>query len=263
VTKILGIIQARMSSTRLPNKVMLPILEKPIIWHIYNRIRNCDLDYVCIATSTNPNDDEIEKFALNENIPIFRGQEELVLDRLLGAAEKFSSDAIVRITADCPFVDPHIVNRLIDMYRKDPTLDYVSNTIHRTFPDGLDVEVISNRFMKFLSANLDEFYKEWFIMYVHEKHENFRCINYENQTNLSHLRWTIDYPEDYKFVKKIYEELARKSGIFDMQDILNLIKHKPYLTKINQKYPADTSSIIYKNEKNKKTSFELYKNDQN
>jgi spore coat polysaccharide biosynthesis protein SpsF (cytidylyltransferase family) len=146
-------------------------------------------------------------------------------------------------------VDPNIVNHLIDIYRRDPTLDFVSNTLHRTFPDGLDVEVLSKKLMESLSLKLDRFYKEWFIMYIHENQKNFRCANYENTTDLSHLRWTVDYPEDYEFVKKIYDELKSKSGVFVMQDVLDVIKRKPRLPKINQKYPADTSSIIYRNEK--------------
>lgn len=250
--KILGIIQARMNSTRLPNKVMLSIHEKPIIWHIYNRLKKCDLDQICIATSTNSVDDQIEKFALKENIEIFRGSEELVLDRLLGAISKFNAEAIVRITADCPLVDPKIVNKLLEMYRNDNTLDFVSNTIKRTFPDGLDAEVISGEFLKRFSIKFKEpFYQQWFATYMAENYKQFRCLNYENSINLSHMRWTLDYEEDYQFVKSIYDELYPKLGVFYMQDILDLLSRKPHLSMINQNHPADTSTVIYLNEKPK------------
>lgn len=250
--KILGIIQARMSSTRLPNKVMLPIVGKPILWHIYNRLGKCNVDQICIATSTNTSDDEIEKFALKENIEIFRGSEELVLIRLLGAAKRFKADAIVRITADCPFVDPKIVNQLLYIYRHNSNLDFVSNTIERTFPDGLDAEVISTKFLEKLSNNLqDDFFQQWFATYMIENYKQFNCMNYVHITNLSHLRWTVDYEEDYEFIKSIYNELYPKMNIFYLDDILELLTKKPHLSKINQKYPANTSTAIYLNKKPK------------
>ena len=131
LAKILGVIQARMGSNRLPGKVMMQILGKPMIWHIYNRLKTCNVDEICIATSTNPNDDKIEEFALKEDIKIFRGSENLILDRLLSATKKFKADAIARITADCPLVDPDIVNHLIQIYRQSPDLDFICNKIGR------------------------------------------------------------------------------------------------------------------------------------
>ncbi len=253
--KILGVIQARMSSTRLPTKVMLPILDQPILWHINHRLKKSHVDDICIATSTNPNDDKIVQFAIKENIQYFRGSETLVLDRLIGAAEKFNADAIVRITADCPLCDPNIINDMIKIYKDQKGLDFISNTIERTFPDGLDVELMSRGFLHKLSNSLqDSFLREWFPMYIVENCKQFRFVSYTNKNNLSHLRWTVDFAEDYEFIKKIYEDLYLKFDVFDMQNILDLLKNKPELTKINQKYSANTSSIIYRNLKNEFTS---------
>lgn len=245
MTKILGIIQARMSSSRLPGKVMLPILVKPVIWHIYNRLRTCNnIAQICIATSTNPLDDEIENFSIKENIAIFRGSEEKLVNRLLGAARKFDADAIARITADCPLVDPKIVDQLITIYLRASNIDFVSNTMERTFPDGLDAEVISTKFLDELSVELHDS-QIWFIMHIIENQRRYRCMNYKNKVNLSKLRWTMDYEEDYEFIKAVYNELYDEAKIFYMEDILNLLARKPSISKINQKYPSDTSTTAY------------------
>lgn len=249
MTKILGIIQARMSSTRLPRKVLLPILEKPVLWHIYNRLKNCkNIDQICIATSTNPPDDEIEKFAIQENIQLYRGSEEKIVNRLLGAAKKFGADAIVRVTGDCPLIDPKIVDQLITIYLNKPSIDFVSNTMERTFPDGLDTEVISTKFLDRLLTEMDDS-QEWFIMHVIENQKRYRCEGYKNVEDLSQLRWTLDYNEDYEFVKAVYNELFDEGRIFYMQDILELLARKPYISKMNQKYPANTSMRFYLSQK--------------
>jgi spore coat polysaccharide biosynthesis protein SpsF len=251
MVKILAIIQARMGSSRLPGKVMLPILGKPMIWHIYNRLKTCkNVEQICIATSTNALDDQIEKFANKENIHLFRGSEDQIINRLLGAARKFNADVIVRVTADCPLIDPEIIDQLIKIYLNNSNIDFVSNTIERTFPDGLDVEVISTNFLGKLLVELKES-QEWFIMHIIENHRKYRCLNYKNLENLSKLRWTVDYKEDYEFVKAIYQELFDNVKIFHMQDILNLLTRKPNILKLNQKYSADTSTQSYLAEKKK------------
>jgi spore coat polysaccharide biosynthesis protein SpsF len=243
--KILGIIQARAGSSRLQEKIMLPILGKPIIWHIYNRLKNCNkINQICIATSTNSLDDVIEKFALNENIDIFRGSEEKIVDRLIGAARKFNADAIVRITGDCPLVDPYIVDQIIQKFLDNPNLDFVSNTIKRTFPDGLDIEIISRDFLEKLPSQLGDS-QEWFAIHIIENHKRFNCINYSNTIDLSKLRWTVDYEEDYKFVKAVYQELFKQDQVFHMKDIIDLLSRKPEIAAINAKYPADTSTKLY------------------
>ena len=249
MVKILGIIQARMGSSRLPGKVMLPILEKPILWHIHNRLKTCkNINEFCIAASTSHADDEIEKFAIKEKIHLFRGSEERIVDRLLGAAKRFDADAIVRVTGDCPLIDSNIIDKLITIYLNNPGIDFVSNTMERTFPDGLDTEVIST---KFLEKLLPEVYdsQEWFIMYIIENQKRYRCKNYKNNEDLSQLRWTLDYNEDYEFVKAVYHDLFDEKKMFYMQDILELLERKPYISKINGKYSANTSLSSYLSQK--------------
>lgn len=251
MTKIVGVIQVRMGSARLPNKAMLQISNKSILFHIYKRLMDCkELDMVCIATSNNVKDDLIEEFAITEGIPFFRGSEQMVGERVLQAALKYKADAFVRITADCPLVDPQLIDKMVSIYKKNmPNIDMVSNTIERTFPDGLDAEVISVKFLSNILKKLESpFEHEWFMMHIIENYKNYMCLNFKNFTDLSKMRWTVDYQEDYEFIKLIYENFHKKN-IFYFQDVLELIKHKPELLQINNKFPADTSTKLYNERK--------------
>ncbi len=236
--KILATIQARMGSTRLPEKVMLPILDKPVIWHIFHRLQACrNLDQICVAFSSNNLDDKIEKFLIKNEIQFFRGSEKNLIERLLGAANKFEADAIVRITGDCPLIDPAVVDKLVEIYKSDKNYDFVSNTIQRTFPHGLDAEVISKSLLNRLSKELkNEYFREWFPTYIIQNKKNFNCFNLTYEKNLFHMRWTLDYKEDYQFITKVYEKLYNESRIFYMQDILELLEKEPKISELNKKY---------------------------
>jgi|TARA_B110000495_G_C23043752_1_gene628665 spore coat polysaccharide biosynthesis protein SpsF len=233
---ILGIIQARMGSTRLPGKVMMEILNKPFLWHIYQRLKTCkNLENICIATSTDTSNDILEDFATYEKIPLFRGSESRLVDRLLGAAKKFNATAIVRITADCPLVDPILVDQLISVFNKHSSIDFVSNTLERTFPDGLDVEIISVNFLERLSKILlTDNQQEYFTDYIIKNSIKFNCKNIKNEINLANYRLTLDYDEDLKLISKIYDDLSCKSKIFTTNDILLLLKQNPNLLNINK-----------------------------
>ena len=205
---ILGIIQARMQSVRLPGKVLLPLEGKPVLWHIFFRLAKSKLiDDICISTSTNPIDAKIEKFAHKYGIKIFRGSEENLVKRHLDAAKKFDADVIVRITGDCPLVDPQIVDEVIEVYLKDKKLDFVSNTKTKTYPIGLDVEVFPVKTLeKIFSISEDPIFYEYFISnYIFENPSIFKSKGISlNNPNM--LRWTLDYPEDYMLFKKIFGE---------------------------------------------------------
>ena len=232
---ILGVIQARMDSKRLPGKVLLPILGKPILWHIYNRLQfSKKLDEICISTSTNHEDDEIIKFAQTNKIKYFRGNENNVIIRHLGAANNFHADVIVRITADNPLVDPEIIDELISLYENNPELDFLSNNKVHTFPIGLDIEVIPKKTLdKFIPISEDPYFYESFIgKYIYDHPNDFKSKALRLQKpNL--LRWTLDYPEDYEFIKEVYSNLYNEKKIFYMRDILKLLDIKPEIKKIN------------------------------
>lgn len=237
--KIIGVIQVRLSSQRLPGKAMLPISGKPVLWHIYNRLTRCKLlDMVVISTGEYNSNVSICEFASQNNIPIYIGSEVDLIDRLYKTATKFQATAMVRITADCPLVDPKLVDKLVSEYLENQDhYDFVTNCRFRTFPHGLDAEVYSLATLRKLWYEIKEpELREWFPLYVYKHPELFRILNISNPTDLSKLRWTMDYEEDYEFIKQIYQNLYKEGQTFGMEDILDLIKQKPDLAKINSKY---------------------------
>lgn len=237
--KIIAIIQIRLDSTRLPKKAMLKILDKPILWHIYNRLKFChNLDEIIISTGSSENNFEICDFAKKNNFLIFEGSETDLIDRLYQTAKKFNASAIVRITGDSPLVDPKIVDQVISAYKMNRNeYDIVSNCKKLTFPYGLEVEIFSIESLKkmWLKIKKPEV-REWFPLFVEKNPKLFRILNISNSQDLSKFRWTLDYEEDYKFVKAVYEQLYTKKQVFVMEDILELLKRNPKILKINKKY---------------------------
>lgn len=237
--KIIGVIQARMNSSRLPGKVMLVIEGKPILWHIYNRLKKCNsLDSVVISTGESYKNQKIIDFAKTNGISLFSGSENDLVDRLYKTAIYFQSSAIVRITADCPLVDPQIVDELVNEYIKNnEKYDIVTNCKERTFPHGLDVEIYSTNILeKLLTEITNPELREWFSLYAQKNPQKFRILNKENNADLSNLRWTLDYPEDYEFIKQVYVALYKEDSVFLMNDVLDLLKKQPKLLEINSKY---------------------------
>lgn len=237
--KIIAIIQIRLGSTRLPRKAMLKILDKPIIWHIYNRLKFChNLDEIVISTGASKNNFEIYDFAKKNNFLIFEGSETDLIDRLYQTAKKFQASAIVRITGDSPLVDPEIVDQVVSTFKNSSNeFDIVSNCKKPSFPYGLEVEIFSIESLKkmWLQIKKPEI-REWFPLFIEKNPELFKILNISNSQDLSKFRWTLDYEEDYEFIKTIYQHLYSKKRVFVMKDILELIKMNPKIIKINEKY---------------------------
>lgn len=228
-----------MGSTRLPGKVMLKLVGKPVLWHIYNRLKNCNLlDLVVVSTGEYEKNREICEFASLNNIPFYSGSETEMIDRIYQTAKKFHANAIVRITADCPLIDPKIVDRLILEFRnKNSEIDIVANNKIQSFPQGLDAEIYSFEILEKMWKEIKEpEFREWFPLYIDKNPTLFRILNIKNSLDLSNFRWTIDYLEDYEFVKQVYESLYSKDRIFGMEEVLDLLKKRPELIKINEKY---------------------------
>jgi len=228
-----------MGSTRLPGKVLREILGKPMLWYLIERLKRASLvDKVVIATSINPKDDVIEKFTIANKIEYYRGSENDLADRLFQTAVKFNADAIVRVTGDCPLVDPVVVDKVVKCYlNMEGHADYVSNALRRTYPHGLDTEVISYKALEKVWQEVqDPFWRGWWTMYIVEHPSLFRLKNVENETDLSGLRWTVDYEEDFIFVSEVFRELYAPNRIFHMEDVIELLKRKPHLAEINSKY---------------------------
>jgi spore coat polysaccharide biosynthesis protein SpsF len=240
--KILTIIQARLGSTRLPEKVMLPLAGKPLLIRMVERVKSAAYaGKVIIATSTNKEDDLIVKVAEKEGIPVFRGDSLNLLDRHYKAARHYNADIVVKIPSDCPLIDPSVINKVIYYYLDNASIyDYVSNLHPPSYPDGNDVEIFPVRILEIAWKEAAKaFEKEHTTPFIWEHRERFRIgnVNWETGLNysLSH-RWTIDYQEDYEFLKKVYDQLYPQKKIFSMYDILNLLHDNPELNQINNQY---------------------------
>lgn len=216
---IVAIIQARTGSTRLPNKVLADIEGKSMLAHIIERVKASSVDKVIVATTTNPQDEPIVDIAKQYGVDYFLGSEHDVLDRYYNAATRFRADSIVRITADCPLIDPHVIDKIVQAYLKG-NYDYVTNVIKRTYPDGLDTEVFSYSALQkaWLEATLPED-REHVTLYVWKRPDLFNHYSVEQDKDLSRLRWTVDTQKDLDFVRDVYKCLGRR-GIFYMEDIL-------------------------------------------
>lgn len=231
--KTVAIIQARVGSTRLPGKVLKEICGKPMLWYVIERVKRAKLiNEIVVATTTNAEDDEIVKIAEQCRVKTFRGSEDDVLDRYYRAAKEFKADVVVRITADCPLIDPEIVDKTVEFFLKGD-FDYVSNTVRPTFPDGLDVEVFSFDALKKAWENATKLSeREHVTPYIRKHPEKFKIGSFEAEHDLSHLRWTVDREEDLRFVREVYERIGKE--IFHMQDVLELLREHPELAEINR-----------------------------
>ena len=231
--KIGAIVQARMSSTRLPGKVLLPLAGKPVLWHVLNRLKFCKtLDIIILATSVSKEDRKLKKVADSLGIPTFFGSLDDVLSRYYHAAKKYKLDAIVRITADCPVIDPVVVDEVVYGFVKG---GYDLYGLSGSFPDGLDTSIFSFKALKIaykkakLPSDREHVGTTFFRMYKNI----FKSGGYKKFKDKGKYRWTLDEPEDYEFLKKVYESLYEEGKIFLSQDIFKLLEQNPELMKIN------------------------------
>jgi spore coat polysaccharide biosynthesis protein SpsF (cytidylyltransferase family) len=238
-TKSTIIIQARTGSSRLPRKVLSKIQSKSMIWHVINRVKKVkNVDQIILATSTNPSDNSLVKIAEKENILAFTGSTNDVLDRYYQASLKFTADPIIRITGDCPLIDPQVITKMLDFFQHEK-YDLISNNINPTFPDGLDASIFSFNALKqaWKKSNLQS-EREHVVPYITKNKKSFKIFSYENSKNLSNYRWTVDEKNDLNFVRKIYH-LMKPKTIFYTNDILKILKQNPKLLTINSSISRD------------------------
>jgi|APSaa5957512535_1039671.scaffolds.fasta_scaffold00351_15 spore coat polysaccharide biosynthesis protein SpsF len=233
MSKITAIIQARTGSNRFPKKMLHKIDNETMIWHVINRIKNVkSIQQIVLVTTEREEDQKLLEIAKKSEINGFVGKEIDVLDRFFQCAKKFDADPIIRITGDCPLIDPFLIEKMIQFFVENK-FDYISNRIEPTFPDGLDTEIFT--FHAIEKAKLNARLKsdlEHVTPYITKNPELFKIFDFKNNKNLSEMRWCVDEKEDLEFVKKIYDELNPKI-IFSMDEILNVIKKDPKLLKIN------------------------------
>jgi len=230
----LAIVQARVSSSRLPGKVLKPILGQPMLARQLERVqRSRQLTQVVVATSTMTDDDPIVDLCHQLGIDCFRGSLMDVLDRFYQAAKPYEAETIVRLTGDCPLTDPGLIDQVITFHR-DGNFDYTSNALEPTFPDGLDVEVI--RFLALEQAWQDATLpsqREHVTPFIYQQPDRFHLGSYRGSVDQSHLRWTVDEPADFDLVTRIYNQLYPKNAAFTTSEILAFLDQDPALRTLN------------------------------
>jgi len=232
--KVVAIIQARMGSTRLPGKVMMLIGNKSMLARVVNRVRRArTVTETVVATSAKPQDDPIVKECEALNVACFRGSEEDVLDRYYQCARQYGADVVVRITADCPMIDPAVIDQAVTTFSQRKA-DYASNGLQRSFPRGLDTEVVSFEALKraWEEAKLD-FQRAHVTPYIHRNPKAFHLEPVLAGSDSSQFRWTVDTAEDLQLVRTLYARFGN-SDTFSWMDALMLMKIDPNLAKINR-----------------------------
>ncbi|WP_279237741.1 glycosyltransferase family protein [Heliorestis acidaminivorans] len=228
--------QARMTSTRLPGKILREVKGKPLIQYQLERLNKVKLkDIPIIATTTKQSDDILVEFCKENNIAFFRGSEDDVLSRYYKTAKEFNVDVIVRITADCPLIDPTVVDEVIDTFLKEKKCDYVSNTNIRTYPRGMDTEVFTFKALEqsfYEAKTLSE--REHVTPYMYTHPELFKLKAVIAQEDNSSHRWTVDTIEDFELIKLILESFYLYKPDFSLEDCLQLLKKNPEWKRINQ-----------------------------
>lgn len=229
--KTVAIIQARMGSTRLPGKIMKLLAGKTVLEHVIERVtKSKEINEIVIATTTNEQDDLVVGEAQRLGVKSFRGSEEDVLSRYYYAAKKYNAQIVIRITSDCPLIDFEVVDSIIRNFKSN-SFDYISNTLNRTFPRGLDCEVFSFDALEktFQNAKV-KYQKEHVTPYIYENNHLFKINQYCSDEDNSNFRCTLDTYEDYELIKAILERINED---FNYQDLLSILKENPDLVKIN------------------------------
>ena len=234
--KVVIIDQARMQSTRLPGKILKEVQGKTLLEYQIERLRRVKLaDDVVIATTIKEADQPIVDLCSKLAVSCFRGSEEDVLSRYYDAAQVHGADVVVRVTSDCPIIDPIVLDHILSAYLADPDLyDFVSNTLVRTYPRGMDAEVFPFRVLQEAHhESLNPGEREEVSPFMHQRPERYRLLNIAYASDQSHHRWTVDTPADFDLISRIIEELYPKNSSFSLEDILQLISLRPELSMIN------------------------------
>ncbi|MBK4730643.1 glycosyltransferase family protein [Oxynema sp. CENA135] len=219
-----------MTSTRLPGKVLKQVLGKPLLEYQIERLRRVKLaDEIVIATTTNQTDDPIVNLCDRLSVAYFRGSEQDVLERYYQAATAHKADVVIRVTSDCPLIDPQVINQVIDYYlQSQSNYDYVSNSIKRTYPRGMDTEVFSYSVLEqaFLEATAQPD-REHVTPFIYRQPQRYRLGHVTYSEDCSHHRWTVDTPEDFELIKKIIETVYPNEPYFTLEDCLGLLQQHP------------------------------------
>lgn len=233
--KTVAIVQAHMGSSRLPGKVLLDVEGAPVLHRVVARVRRCcRVNQVVVATSTRPLDVPLVSFCEKMDVPVFRGSESDVLDRFLGAARAFEAEVCVRITSDCPLIDPGVSDDIIRRFEAaGSAIDYASNKIPQSFPRGLDTEVFTREALERTWHEATQPYERAHVtIHMYEHPQSFRLLSIVSDVDRSDWRWTVDTSEDLEFVRQVYRRMGG-GDLFAWTDVLALLKQEPELRRIN------------------------------
>lgn len=229
------IVQARMGSTRLAGKVLKPIAGRPMLSYQIERLRRVTLaQQLLVATTTNPLDDELVAFCAAQGVRCTRGSEADVLSRYCEAAAALGDEVVVRVTADCPLLDPQLVDLAIRTFAAGEGCDYLSNMIEPSWPYGMAVEVVSAAALAQANAeSRDPVEREHVTPFVYWRPQRFRIRSLRHERDLSAHRWTVDTPEDFELVSRILATLYPRQPLFEMADVLRLLEEHPQWVQLN------------------------------
>jgi len=232
--KVVAVIQARMGSTRLPGKVLKDLCGDTVLARTVSRARRAVLlTDIVIATTTTLADDAIVLESQRLGCNVFRGSEQDVLDRYYCAAQESKADVVVRITSDCPLIDPEVSDRTIRAFLNGDA-DYASNVLDRTYPRGLDTEVMSFSALEIAWRDAREpFQREHVTPFLHQNPQRFKLLSVTGDEDYSHHRWTLDVPEDLKFLRAVYSRRVDANDL-SWRDVLGILEREPQLVSINR-----------------------------
>lgn len=241
--KLVVVVQARSGSSRLLEKVLMPLAGKPLLARMLERVQAAQTPFdLVVATTTAIEDDRIREVCKQCSIECFSGHPTDLLDRHYQTALMRNADAVVKIPSDCPLIDPAVIDRVLGFYTEHRSeFEFVSNLHPATYPDGNDVEIIPMGILETAWREASQAYeREHTTPFIWEQPDKFRIGNVAWETGLDYSmshRWTIDYPEDYAFISRVYQELWTVSRpVFTIQHILDLLDHRPDISAINSKY---------------------------
>lgn len=240
--KVVTVVQARTGSTRLPNKILRPLAGKPLLVRMVERVAAAALaGTVVVATTAESSDDIIEALCREANFEYYRGDADDLLDRHYQAGRLFEADVVVKIPSDCPLIDPRVIDRVLGHYLENPdAYDYVSNLHPASYPDGNDVEVMPMTVLETAWREAERpLEREHTTPFFWENPDRFRLGNVAWETGLDYSmshRWTIDYEEDYQFIRSVYDGLYLSDPEFSLEDILGFLNENPDVAGLNAQY---------------------------
>lgn len=237
--KVVCLVQARVGSTRLPGKILKEICGKTILHHEIDRLKKCkEIDEIVIATTDKEDDDKIVNEAKKLSVKYFRGSENDVLSRFYYSAKENNADIIVRVTSDCPCIDFEILDKMLIYFKdkyKEKQVDYLSNTIKRTYPRGYDIEIFTFSALEKSYINAEkEYEREHVTPYIYDKTNNFLKLSFENTEDYSKYRVTLDTIEDFIVIKNIFENLYYKNPYFKLNDVVQYLNNNLHIVDINK-----------------------------